>query len=317
MSEKEAAGTILNKRLPFLPVLGAVGSLEGKLDLTLALLESASRNELVTNTAKLEKVGVFNNPVLKAAYDHAISRTSGDKKTNILKATRASSTIKDETVAAKLERVQEEQLDTAAKLTGDWLILADCSGSMETSIEVSRHVASFVAKQTEGKVYLVFFNEAPYSFDITGLTYNEILQKTKRATASGQTSIGCGLDLLLQNNTIINGIIIVSDGGENAKPYFPLVYEKYCTTMGIEPTIYLFHVPGQGNILTAGCDQLNIQITTFELGSRPDYTALPEIINKLRSNRYSLVSEIMNSKLLTFKDLERKQLHEELRSVRC
>ena len=303
MTPIEAAGTILNYQIPYLIAVGAVGGIKNKPDIILALIERMSGNELITNTNMLKQYGVFENPILKAAYDKAVERMKKDKKVPTLKAGRAASVIKDKKIADKLETIQEERLAKLGGIDGDIVVLGDKSGSMTSSIEVAKQIAALIAQQIKGRVHLIFFDSQPTYFDVTGKSLSEIQEITKRISARGSTSIGCGLDYLMKKNEVVNGIVICSDGGDNYTPHFHDAYEKYCIKFEIEPTIYLLHVPGDKNYLAGFCKSKNISMTTFELGEYVDYYSLPNLINSIRINPYALIDEIMETPLLTFNDV--------------
>lgn len=303
MKADEAAGAILNFRIPFLIAIGALGGIKDKSDILLALIERMSGSELINNTTMLQKAGVFESPILKSAFDNAVNRMKKDKRVSTLKAGKAASVITDEKIAKKLESIQEDRLMKLGSIDGDWLVLGDRSGSMTYAIDLARNVASLIAKQVSGKVYLVFFNTAPNFFDVSNKTLEEIKELTKRITASGGTSIGCGLQYLLEKNIFVNGIAICSDGGDNTNPYFHDTYSKYVKKMNVEPTVYLFHVQGDRDDLSKLCAANKIQIEKKDLTKNVDYYSLPSIISTLRTNRFSLIDDIMETSLLTFKDV--------------
>jgi hypothetical protein len=58
MSVKEAAGTILNRKIPFLVAIGALGDKSKDPDLVMAMLEMMTPAEVVTNIKMLERLGV-------------------------------------------------------------------------------------------------------------------------------------------------------------------------------------------------------------------------------------------------------------------
>lgn len=316
MVPMEAAGIILNHSIPFLIAAGAVGGFKGKPDLLLALIERMSGAELITNTKMLERAGVFESPVLKAAYEAGIRRMEKDKKAPILKAGQAAIALRAigaEKVAAKLEQVQERQLDKKRGIEGDWLVLADRSGSMQSCLEIGCYIAAYLARQVKGKVHLVLFNHEPTYFDVTGKTLTEIQHEIRRYKAEGGTAIGCGLAYLAEKNLVVNGIAIVSDGGDgggNCGPLFHQAYKKYVSKFGIEPTVYLYWVPGDQDRMSLYCRQENIQVEKFELDVNVDYNSIPNLAATMRTSRYSLVDEIMETSLLTFNDVFGRMLKE-------
>jgi hypothetical protein len=219
-----------------------------------------------------------------------------------LKTQQASKAVRGTKAKAKLAQVQEQRLSKLGGIEGDWLVLGDKSGSMEDSIVKARQVASLIAQQVKGQVYLVFFDIEPTLYRVGGKSLEEIEDLTRYIYANGGTSIGVGLDLLLQKDILINGIAIVSDGGENRSPQFWEVYRKYCGKFGIEPPIYHFWLPGDPNALEEDLQGAGILFEGFDV-SNVDYYSLPQIIKLLRTSRYTLVEEILETPLLRFSDV--------------
>ena len=298
MKPQEAAGTILNFKIPFLVAVGALGGIKGKSDIVLALIEQMSTAELINNSNMLKRWGVMDSPELKSAYEKGLTKK---QKVSTLKAGKAAKVVGGR-VGKKLQAVQEKKLDTD-KIKGDWLVLGDRSGSMENSIEVARQVAGFLARKVDGQVHLVFFNTRPNYYNVTAKSLDRINEETSRLRATGGTAIGCGLQLILEKNILVNGIAVCSDGGDNTSPYFHQAYERYVKAMGIEPTVYLYHVPGEINRMIDFCARYGVMVEMFELGFNVDYYSIPQIAQTMRANRYSLVEEIMEQRLLTFKDV--------------
>lgn len=307
MSAQEAAGTIIERRIPFLIAMGALGSKAKDVDLVMALIGRMTPTELVTNTKMLERLGLKNEPALRAAYEQALKKAAGSKQTT-MKATRAAESIEDEGLKAKMQALQEKQLKALGGVDGNWAVLGDCSGSMATCIEVARTVAGTLAKMVKGKVFLVFFNTAPRYFDVTGKTYEEIKKITARIDATGGTSVGCGLQYLLAAKEEVDGIAIVSDGEENTHPFFATVYESYAKEMDKQPTVYFYRVREKRSTiygeesLSRTIADLDPQI--FDLDpSKTDYYALPNLVATMRVNRYSLADEIFQVPLLKLDDV--------------
>lgn len=295
----EAAGVILNQNIPFEVAVGSVAKAKDR-DILLALLEGMTANQLITSTKMLQRMGVMDDAVLKAAYDAAVERGKKQKKpVEALKAGRAAEAVKGTAAGAKLAGLQAEATKRLGSVDGDWAVLGDCSSSMQETIELARKIAALIAERVSGKVYLVFFNTAPVLIDVTGKTYEEILAATRRLSAHGMTSIGCGVDYLRSRKLPVQGIVIASDGGENSAPFFADAFERYKKELEADPTLYFFHVAGDEDRLTGNCRAVGIQLERFEMGASVDYYSLPNMIPTLRANRYALFDEIMEVPLLT------------------
>ncbi|MFA5584296.1 MAG: hypothetical protein WDA09_08785 [Bacteriovoracaceae bacterium] len=309
MNPQEAAGTILNRKIPYLVAVGALGGIKGKTDIVLALIERMTGQELITNTNMLQKMGVFENSALRASYEAALERMKRDKKTTTLKAEKAAQAIQkaDKKTAQKIQRAQEEKIDNSKGIQGNWLVLGDKSGSMSSAIEVARNLSAVIARAVKDEVHLIFFNREPTYFNVTGKSLEEIRELTRRQYSGGGTSVGVGLDYLREKKIIVNGIAICTDGEENSLPLFYRAYQKYSEELGINPTVYLFLVPGN-DVVENKCRRAGIPITVFKNAHKMDYYSLENIAKTLRTSRYSLLEEIMETPLLTMAEVFKKQL---------
>jgi hypothetical protein len=303
MTATEAAGEIMARRIPFLVAFGALGARAKDTDVLVALISAMSPTELVSNTKMLEKLGMKTNPAVRGAYAEALQKAEKSKK-NVLKTTRAAEAVEDEGLKEKLRGLQDKQLQGMG-VDGNWLVLGDASGSMEDAIEVAKQVAGVLAKMVKGKVWLVFFNTHPQTIDVTGASLDVIQKATRHIRADGGTSIGCGLLRMLDGKVDLDGIAVISDGGENTAPYFHHVYPKYAQFAGKEPPVYLYHVgkKGRSEAFTQYMRGAGIDLQVFDVAGNADYYSLPNLVQTMRVQRYSLLDEVMAAKLLTLSDI--------------
>ena len=313
MSPLEAAAAILQRQLPYMAVAGAVNAKDP--DIALALIQRMTQSELVTNTKIfMETFGHKNNPAVRGAYEKAIEEAGGAKRQkNILKTTRAAETVQSDVLKEKLRGLQERQLASMG-IEGDWLVLGDKSGSMSVAIEMATHVASTLARMVKGKVWLIFFDTAPQTLDVTGLPLDEIKKATKYIKAEGGTSIGCGVQRMLESGENIDGIAIVSDAQENSAPLFQDAYKKLCAKLEKDIPVYLYRVgpSSRGHAdrdLGEAMRSAHMDLQEFDLrGQDVDYYSLPNLVTTMRTNRYSLIDEVMATPLLTLDDVFGKSL---------
>lgn len=299
MSPLEAAGTILERKIPFLIAKGALGSNADKPDVVMALMSRMTPTELTTNMKALERLGVKTNPILRAALDEGLKRAAKGT-TNVLKATAAAEALGDDKpLADKLRAVQEKQIDAHMSVEGDWLVLADRSPSMDKSIEIAKEVAAILARVAKGKVHLIFFDSTPRYMDMTGKTYDEIKKETKHVTAGGSgTSIACGLLHMLDRKIDVDGIAIVSDGGEN-RLNFADTYKAYTKAIDKQTPVYFYHVAGDTDVFSTRMRMAELDFQEFDLrGGTVDQYSLGNIVATMRTNRFGLIDEIMQTPLL-------------------
>jgi len=302
MSPMEAAGTIIQRKIPFMVISGALGENAKHPDLVLALIKSMTPTEIVTNTKMLEDLGVKTNPILRGAFQEALEK-AGKSTKNVLKTTRAAENIEDEELRENLRGLQEKQIQTLGGIEGDWLVLGDKSGSMQHCIEVARHVAATLAKMVKGKVWLTFFDTTPQTIDVTGAALDHIKKATTYIQAGGGTSIGCGLQRMLDGNQPIDGIAIVSDGCDNTAPLFWDVYPRYAKKFDKEVPVYLYRLQGTDREEYYRNFMSGHDVQEFDLrGQEVDFYSLPNLVKTMRVSRYALADEIMATRLLTLGD---------------
>lgn len=310
MPVKEAAGYILTKKIPFLVVVGAMGSKLKDPDLALALIEQMSPAEIVTNAKMLEKLGVKTNPVLRVAYEQALQRVAEAKKgVSTFKTQRAAKALAeagDTAGAAKLQAVQEKQIDKLKSIDGTWDVIADKSGSMHQAIETAMWIAATLSRLVAGKVYLIFVDNTPRGYDVTGKTLEEIQQLCRHVRAGGGTNLGCGLAVLREKGVVVDGIAVVSDGGENDGS-FAREYAAYSAMAGKEVPVYMYELDGDSNRLKDNMHRAQYDMQIFNLrGQKIDYYALPNLVATMRTQRYGLVEEVMETPLLSLKEVFEK-----------
>jgi hypothetical protein len=303
MSPAEAASAIMARKIPFLIAMGALGAKAKEPDLVMALIERMSPTELTTNVKILEKLGMKTNPALRGAFEKAMEKAATSKKST-LKTTQAVDAVEDEGLKEKLRSLQAKQIAAAGGPEGNWLVLADKSGSMHTAIEVARHVSASLAQFVKGKVYLVFFDTTPMTVDVTGSSLDQIQKSTRHISANGGTSIGCGLNRMLTEKIEVDGIAVVSDGGENTAPFFHEVYKKYAAFVGKDVPVYFYHTEGERNVFSGYLNSAGIESQLFDIrGSKVDYYSIPNMVQTMRASTYSLVDEILATPLLSLSDV--------------
>src|SRR6266550_4559470 len=265
------------------------------------LQHRAVLKELFTNTKMLERLGIKTNPALRGAFQEALEK-AGKSTANILKTTRAAENIDDEELKENLRGLQEKQIASLGG-EGNWAVLADKSGSMTKAIELAKHVAATLAKLVHGKVWLIFFDTAPQSIDVTGMALDVIKNVTRYVQANGGTSIGSGLLRLFEAKEEVDGVCIISDGGENTAPTFPDVYKRYSEMFRKMPPVYLYQTQGDSPALITTMQQAGHDMQVFDLrGQETDFYSLPNLVQTMRTQRFSLSDEIMGTKLLQLSD---------------
>ncbi len=303
MTPLRAANAIVEFRIPFLTACGVLQEKAKSPDILLALIERMSPTELVTNTKNLEKLGMKNNGALRSAFEKALGRASTSTK-NVLKTNQAIQALDEDNPTAKqLKALQEKQLDKAASIEGDWLVMGDKSASMSESITAACELAAVLTRLVKGRVHLVFFDSSARGFEVTGKTLDEIKKLTRGIVAGGNTGIGYGLLWAIERQVPIDAIAIISDGGDNQTPRFQQVYASYSQSVGKQVPVYLYHVMGtDADRLTPGMADSGFDIQKFEVRGQ-DYYSLPNIAKTMNTKRFQLSDEIFATPLLTLAEV--------------
>ena len=303
MEPAAAAAAIMQAKIPFLAAQGALGAKAKDPVLVQALIGAMTPTEVVTNAKALERLGVKTDPGLRATFEAALAKAAESGKA-VLKTTRAAEAVGG-SVGEKLRGVQEKQLDKLS-VKGNWLVLADKSGSMAQSIETARHVAAVLARVGEGHVHLVFYDSAPSLYvDATGLTLEQLTEKTKRVQASGGTLPGSALQFALDRKFEVDGIAMVTDANENpgAGMRFTAQFQRLSDAIGKVPPVYVYQVKGDEPNLLKLSAAAGIDLQVFDLRGGVDYYSLPALVQTMRVNRYDLVQEILDTPLLRLTDV--------------
>lgn len=293
-------------RLPYLVTRAALGDRAMEQDVALALVQSLSPNDAVSYVKSLTRLGIKTDPILRAAYEEVLAKLGTTKPTRggaTLKTTRAAEALAqagETALSTKLHAAQERQLRQLGGIEGDWLVLGDRSGSMSREIELTRQISAILAKMVTGRVHVVFFDDAPRYFEVTGQAYEQIKALTARVVTGGSTSIGCGLQYLTEAGLQVDGIAIVSDGGQNAAPSFSAAYAKYVKAFDSEPTTYFYNTSAPGRtMLNIECRSAGLQLEEFPVDMSTDFYSLPNLVATMRVSRYSLVDEVYATPLVT------------------
>lgn len=301
MTPIQAAASIVEHRIPFLMLFPVLKDKAKDPLLLMAIIDRMSPSELQTNIKMLERMGVKDHPETRVALENGLKRmaTSTSRKT-ALKTAKAAELVEDQALKSKLKEVQEKQIDRLKGIDGNWLILADASGSMQEAVATGVMVAGTLARFVKERIGLVFFDASPRYFDVTGQTLEEIKYLTRHVTAGGYTSIGCGLQAAMERKQEIDGIIVISDGWENANPRFVQQYQRLLAQSGKDVPVYYFHLGHGGDTFLASMNAAGYAMQVTELnGMTVDDYSIPNIVQSLRVNRYSVIDEVLESKLWT------------------
>lgn len=308
-STDHALETLAKWKLPWLVVRGALGKKLEDPGVLAQVIGRMSGLELTTNLAALEKLGVRQHPETRAALDAALTSASTSKR-GTLKTGKAQAAVKDKTLQARAAGLAERQATDALQVVdGDWVVLVDRSGSQAQSIVVGREVAAVLAKAVKGSVWVVFFNNDAQGLEVTGKTLAEIQALTRNVEGMGGTQIGRALDWVREKGLPVDGIAVVTDGGEGGYGQtFAHAYQRAAAEWEKEVPVYVYLMPGDPNYMADNCREAGVELQTFDLTSgKVDWASLPNLVHTMRANPYGLADEIMETPLVTLMEALKRE----------
>lgn len=296
MEPKEAAQAILKHRIPWLVATGARNLKHP--DMLLALVENMTGTEALNNAKTLKAWGAFDLPAVKAAYDLKLQEAASEKKGSG-RVQAAIEAVDDERLKARLKMVEERKMERFT-IDGNWVVACDKSSSMTHAIDPARMVAAALAKAVKGKVWLAWIDTMARVDDVTGMTYEQIREKTRHVAAGGGTALGAVANVARERAA--DGVVLVSDGGDRGSPGLEQVWSAYWK-LGERPALYFLRLKGQDpDWISSRMDKFGCEMTTMDIDG-VDLYSLPNLVQTLRVGRYSLFQEVMDTPLLTLDEV--------------
>ena len=305
MDPLAAAAAVVHHKIPFLVARGAIGTKFSDPNVLLALIERMTPAEVVTHAKTIRKFGK-DVPALRSALDAALGRVGKSRdKATILKAATAAEAVTgdDDVLAVKLRAAQERQAQQLKTIDGDWLVLGDKSGSMTEAIVVATRVATLLAYAIKGSVHFILFDTDPRYIEATGKTFEEITGLSLKIAAGGGTDLSCGLRYATQRRLSVGGIALVSDGADHGGYGIPRALNEYEKAVGHKPSFYFYRMKGEPDTFSGQMQRAGEDVQVFDVGLDADDYSLPALVQTMRTNRWSLVDEILQTSLATLDDV--------------
>ena len=263
----------------------------------LALIEVMSDQELINNIGSLRKRGVFENPDLKALVEKRLEGAKTGKRVAALKGQEAIKVAGvSEDIQKKLAEVSDTQIKKRGTIKRPTALLIDKSGSMNVAIEVGKQTAAMISAVTESNLYVYAQDTMAYPIVTPGKDLASWEKALKGITANGGTSLGVALEYMIRAKQYVEQIVLITDEGENQVPAFWATYDKYRTTMKVDPMVTIVKCKDTGGRWS---DLLEVQAknSSRQLDVWPfegDYYSLPGLIPYLtKGSRLDLLMDIM------------------------
>ncbi len=294
-SAAEQARLIVEFNLPYAIAIGAIKQLTPTV--LVALINSMTPQEVINNLKSLQAKGAMDHPEVKALIDAKLEEATTGARVAAFKAQVAANAADlDDDTLARLEKVTNEQVKRRGVITRPTALLVDKSGSMQNAIELGKRLAALISGITQADLFVYAFDNIPYPVTAQGQELTDWERAFQHINAGGGTSIGCGLEAMRKKRQIVDQIIIVTDEGENAAPYFGEVYKTYCRDLAVMPNVLIVRVGGYCSWLENQLKGQQAPVETFTFAG--DYYSLPNLVPLLtRPSRLDLLMEILDTPL--------------------
>jgi hypothetical protein len=291
----EQAKLIVDHRIPYRVAASVVAQMTPSV--LVALIETMTPQELINNVASLQKRGAMDHPEVKKLIEEKIESAKGAKRVSAFKAKEAVKAAEvDPSLAAKLHEVTQDQVRAKGTIKRPTALFVDKSGSMEQAIEVAQRLGSMIAGIMEAPLYVYAFDTIAYPIEAPGTELKAWEKAFTGIKAAGSTSVGVPLDLMTRKKVAVEQIVIVTDEGENAAPYFADALLKYRETVKCDPNIVFVKVGQATDQLEKRCLASGIAADAFTFAG--DYYSLPNLVPILtRPSKLDLLIEIMETPL--------------------
>ncbi|MBD2465458.1 hypothetical protein H6G89_31130 [Oscillatoria sp. FACHB-1407] len=294
-SAAEQARLIVEFKLPYAIAIGAIKQLTPTV--LVALINSMTPQEVINNLKSLKARGAMDHPEVKALIDGKLDEASKSTRVAAFKAQVAADAADlDDDTLARLEKVTNEQVKQRGVITRPTALLVDKSGSMENAIELGKRLAALISGITQADLFVYAFDNIPYPVAAQGKELTDWERAFQYIKAGGGTSIGAPLEAMRKKRQVVDQIIVVTDEGENAAPYFGEVYKTYCRELAVMPNVVIVRVGGYCNWLESQLKGQQAPVETFTFAG--DYYSLPNLVPLLTCpSRLDLLMEILDTPL--------------------
>ncbi|WP_414519835.1 vWA domain-containing protein [Nostoc sp. PCC 9305] len=291
----EQARLIVEFKIPYTIAIGAIKQLTPVV--LVALINSMSPQEAINNLKSLQTRGAMDHPQVKKLIDSKLEAASKSGRVSAFKAQIATDAgYFDADTVAQLEKVTNEQVKRRGAIARPTALLVDKSGSMENAIAIGKQLAALISGITKAELFVYAFDTIPYTVTAKGKELSDWERAFQHINAGGGTSIGCALEAMRKKKQVVDQIILVTDEGENAAPYFGEVYKNYCRELAIMPNVVIVRVGTHYNWVESQLKQQQAPVDTFTFAG--DYYSLPNIVPLLtRPSRLDLLMEILDMPL--------------------
>ncbi|MGB3402382.1 MAG: hypothetical protein WBA77_06805 [Microcoleaceae cyanobacterium] len=296
----EQAKLIVEHNIPYTIAVGTIKQLTPVV--LVALINAMTPQEAINNLKSLKARGAMDHPEVKKLIDAKLEAAQTSNRISAFKAkVAANATELDAETAAKLDKVTNEQVKRRGAITQSTALLVDKSGSMTQAIEVGKQLAALISGVTQADLFVYAFDTMAYPIAAKGKELSDWEKAFKHINAAGGTSVGCAVEAMRRQRRIVDQFILVTDEGDNTRPYFTDAYLQYSRELAVMPNVVIVRVGHYCSYIEDQLKQKQLPVETFTFSG--DYYSLPNLVPLLsRPSRLELLMEIMETILPVRKD---------------
>lgn len=258
-----------------------------------ALIDRMSPQEAINNLGALKKRGVLDHPDLKPLVEAKLAAAKSDGRVSAYKAqvaAEAAGVAPD--LAKALADVTDARVKAKGRITRPTALLIDKSGSMDQAIELGKRLGAMISAVCEKELYVYAFDTVAYPVERGGDDLASWERALAGITAGGGTACGVALDQMRKKGQYAEQLLVVTDEGENAGPYFVDALTKYRAELKADPAVVFVKVPRAGTYLEDQCKAARQAYDAYQFDG--DYYALPNLVPLLtRPSRLELLQEVL------------------------
>jgi hypothetical protein len=288
----EQARAIVEHQIPYRVAAAVVRQMTPAV--LLALIEAMTPQELINNLAALRRRGALEHPDLKALVERKLAAARGDRRVSAYKAQVAADAAgATAELAEALDAVTEARVKAKGRVTRPTALLLDKSGSMNVALEVGRQLGAMISAVCAADLFAYAFDTIAYPVEPKGGSLADWEKALLGIHAGGGTSCGVALEWMARKGQRVEQVVLVTDEGENAAPFFRDAYEAYAKALNVRPSVTIVKVGQAVGTLEKDCRERGVPLHVVEF--RGDYYALPNVIPFLTApSQAELLMEILN-----------------------
>ncbi|MCK6511607.1 hypothetical protein L6R29_16750 [Myxococcota bacterium] len=270
-----------------------------------ALLRVMSAQEVINSLGSLRRRKLLDDPSIAALVQKKLGKAQTSKRVSTMKAQKALEkldsmelerergiTLTD--IKERLQEVTEERLLSKGTIDRSTALLIDKSASMEMALEVGQRIGAMIGLLCSRGLLAYAFDTMPYPIKSPESDSLADWQKAFHGIrAGGRTSIGSPIQWMRRKQQRVEQIILVTDGEENASPYFVEELQAYQKELDIYPTLVMVKVGSDRELLESRCERAGIAMDVYRFNG--DYYSLPNLIPMLtQPSRVDLLMQILD-----------------------